>query len=99
MRYLTEEMIDKLILKCREEEAMMQDCDSPETDFEKTSNKDPYNALFVALTEVFSNMENLNRYEWCDELFFCQNSCKEMMSFLCTNYVVHPVFHHVILQI
>lgn len=69
MKYLTEEMIDKLILKCQEEVAS-QDCDSLETNFKKATHKDPYNALFVALTEVFSNMENLNRCDYVNFWYF-----------------------------
>lgn len=58
IKYLTEEMIDDVIKQCKEEEEK-NNIESGNN--EKHNAKDPYLPLFRSLSEVFSNMEGLNR--------------------------------------
>ncbi|XP_039264835.2 ubiquitin-protein ligase E3A-like isoform X1 [Styela clava] len=57
-KYLTEEMLDDIIKQCKEEEEL-KNAETGNTD--KQDSKDPYLPLFRSITEVFSNMEGLNR--------------------------------------
>lgn len=64
VKYLTEEMVDELILRCKKLEASQVDAsDAHDDTFKQAPSKDPYNPLFLALTEVFSSMESLNRWD------------------------------------